>query len=332
MSLKKVEKHFRKALSKLPPEWETIAKGLISYVPGIMRYSDVTHSIDAEYCYSTYLAHLNQAHRVGLDPFPKVVAELGPGTSFGVGTAALLCGANVYYAIDELPHAKLEANLWALDQLVGFFRTKKDPEEERGTRKTIDRFPGHVLTDDILEQTLDDSRIEQIKAQLRKAITGEAVSGEGQIKIIYLHPFKGSNMLKPRSVDMIMSTVVLQVVEDLPEVYSCFSEWLKPGAWMSHFVDFSNYGMTRDWNGHWGCSRFLWRLMQGNRPYLHNRAPYSVHIELMKMNGFDIVTDIRTLDYSGIGRKSLNEDFAYLTDDDIIITRALIQAVKRRSD
>lgn len=327
--MKFLEKQIRRLLSRFPPELETVAKGAISYIPGIMRFSDATHSSDVMYCYSTYLAHLNQAHKVGLNPFPRVIVELGPGTSFGVGLAALLCGCEVYYAIDELPHARLNVNLEALDQLVDFFRHRKDPTEERGTRKTLNRFPGHILTDDILTRALDDSRISRIRKTLSGSLEGRNATDEGEIKIIYLHPFGGRSMLAPQSVDMIMSTVVLQVVEDLPEIYSCFGEWLKPGAWMSHFVDFSNYGMTRVWNGHWASSRFLWRLMQGNRPYLHNRAPHSVHIDLIERNGFDIVTDIRTFDNTGIRRHDLAPQFSYLSDEDLVTTRALIQAVKR---
>lgn len=312
----------------LPPEVETLAKGVISYVPGIMKYSDVTHSISASYCYSTYLAHIHQAHKTGMNPFPKVVAELGPGTSFGVGLAALLCGAEAYYAIDELPHARLDINIDALDQLVELFREKEDPTEERGTRKTLDRFPGHILTDRILDENLDESRVKLIRQSLVRCLEDGDPGTDEKIRFVYMHPFNGQAMLEPNSVDMLMSTVVLQVVQDLPEVYSCFAKWLKPGAWMSHFVDFSNYGMTKEWNGHWACSRLLWRLMQGNRPYLHNRAPHSVHVDLIKRNGFKITTDIPTYDYSGIVRSNVNSDFSYLTDDDLVITRSLIQAVK----
>ena len=326
--LKTLEKQFRKLLSALPPEVETVVKGVISYIPGIMKYSDVTHSISTSYCYSTYLAHINQAHKTGLNPFPRVVAELGPGTSFGVGLAALLCGAEVYYAIDELPHARLDVNMEALDQLVEFFRAREDPTEERGTRKTLNRFPGHILTDRALDENLDESRVEQIRQSLLRCFEGRDSGSDEKIRIVYRHPFTGQGMLEPNSVDMLMSTVVLQVVENLPEVYACFARWLKPGGWMSHFVDFSNYGMTRQWNGHWACSRFLWRLMQGNRPYLHNRAPHSIHVDLIKRNGFEITTDIPTYDYSGIVRSSVNSDFSYLTEDDLIITRSLIQAVK----
>ncbi len=327
--LKTLEKNVRRILANLPPEVATLIKAMISYVPGMMKHSDITHSIKPFYCYCAYLAHINQAHRVGLDPFPRVVAELGPGTSFGVGIAALLCGAEVYYAIDELPHARPEANLEALDQLVDLLRSKKDPLDETGTRKTLETFPSHILTDDILERNLNESRIRMIREAIIRSLQDGSNQQDGPIRIFYMCPFRGRQLLPPQSVDMIMSTVVMQVVMDLPEAYSCMAWWLKPGAWMSHFVDFSNYGMTTTWNGHWACSDLLWRLMQGARPYLHNRAPHSLHIRLMEQNGFEIVTDIKTYDYTGIDRKDLTPQFAGLTDDDLRTTRSLIQAVKK---
>ena len=183
----------------LPPEVETLAKGVISYIPGIMKYSDVTHSISASYCYSTYLAHINQAHKTGMNPFPKVVAELGPGTSFGVGLAALLCGAEAYYAIDELPHARLDINIDALDQLVELFRAKEDPTEERGTRKTLDRFPGHILTDRILDENLDESRVKQIRQSLVRCLENGDSGSDEKIKFLYMHPFNGQGVFNRSS-------------------------------------------------------------------------------------------------------------------------------------
>lgn len=326
--MKTIEKQIRRFLAKLPPELETVAKGLISYIPGIMKYSDVTHSIGAQYCYSTYLAHLNQAHKVGLDPFPRVIAEIGPGTSFGAGLAALLCGSDVYYAIDELPHADLQANLQVMDETIDFLRSRTDPTEVRGTRGTLDHFPDHILTDELLERTLAESRVTKIRQALIRSLTPGVNYPEEDIKIVYLCPFTGSALLPEESLDMLMSTVVMQVVEHLPETYSCFAQWLKPGAWMSHFIDFSNYGMTRDWNGHWACSKTLWRMMQGNRPYLHNREPHSSHIRLIRDNGFEIVTDLKTYNHEGIGREKLAPEFEFLKDDDLIISRSLVQAVK----
>ena len=56
---------------------------------------------DAEFCYSIFLRHYSHAapHFTGRK-FPLAVAELGPGSSFGVGLCSLIFGANAYYALD----------------------------------------------------------------------------------------------------------------------------------------------------------------------------------------------------------------------------------------
>ena len=54
--------------------------------------------------------HLVMAHRSGLSTQPEVVAELGPGDSLGIGMAALLTGAEVYYAFDVVEYASNQRN------------------------------------------------------------------------------------------------------------------------------------------------------------------------------------------------------------------------------
>ena len=39
------------------------------------------------------------------------IAELGPGDSIGIGLAALLTGANIYYAFDIIQFASNQMNL-----------------------------------------------------------------------------------------------------------------------------------------------------------------------------------------------------------------------------
>ena len=52
---------------------------------------------------------------------PKVVAELGPGDSIGIGLAALLSGAERYFALDLVRYSGLEKNLEIFDELVSLF-------------------------------------------------------------------------------------------------------------------------------------------------------------------------------------------------------------------
>src|SRR5712691_8294749 len=98
--------------------------GAATYVPGV--YSLVAkrqgegHS--ARYCYAVWLRHLVLAHRHGLNALPRAVAELGPGTSLGVGLAALISGVDTYYACDVVRHANMNRSLQLFDELVALFR------------------------------------------------------------------------------------------------------------------------------------------------------------------------------------------------------------------
>jgi hypothetical protein len=68
-----------------------IADGISSYLPGSIRLAIGTGGTDsARYCNSVWLRHLVTLSRNGLGAVPRVVAELGPGDSLGIGLAALL--------------------------------------------------------------------------------------------------------------------------------------------------------------------------------------------------------------------------------------------------
>src|SRR4051812_17852269 len=104
-----------------------LALGLTTYIPGLrglaLRNRGTTH--DARYCYSVWLRHLVMASIGGAQPYPRVVAELGPGRSLGIGLAALIGGAEHYCALDVVRlAADREANLTVFDQLVMLFRAR----------------------------------------------------------------------------------------------------------------------------------------------------------------------------------------------------------------
>jgi len=65
----------------------------------------------ARYCYSVWLRHLVMAKKNDLNPYPKIVAELGPGDSIGIGLAALISGCEKYYGFDVVEYANIERNL-----------------------------------------------------------------------------------------------------------------------------------------------------------------------------------------------------------------------------
>src|SRR5438552_5002216 len=102
--------------------------GIATFVPGVNavfgRGAGATSS--ARYCYSVWLRHLVTAVANGLKAPPRVVAELGPGNSLGIGLAALLSGAERYHAFDVVPHAQVKCSLAVLDVLIALFQNRAD--------------------------------------------------------------------------------------------------------------------------------------------------------------------------------------------------------------
>jgi hypothetical protein len=109
----------------------------LTFIPGAMQLPPVRRRLakrslgtggtdQGRYCYSVWLRHLVCAKSNGLNIDPKVVAELGPGDSVGIGLAALLTGAEQYYAFDVVAHANTRRNLAVFEELVKLFHERAD--------------------------------------------------------------------------------------------------------------------------------------------------------------------------------------------------------------
>ena len=76
---------------------KAVLSGIASYLPEYDHTGVTGGTESARYCYSVWLRHLCLAQsadpRLGV---PRVVAELGPGDSIGIGLAALLSGVEKY--------------------------------------------------------------------------------------------------------------------------------------------------------------------------------------------------------------------------------------------
>jgi len=148
--------------------------GIASYFPVINRYgAKGTGGTDsARYCYSVWLRHLVMAKRNGLGPFPRVVAELGPGDSLGIGLAALLSGCDRYFALDVVDHANARSNLEIFDELVELFRAQIDPVD------TADLLSDNMANLQLGGSALTEADLQRCQELMqRQALTAVGIHG-----------------------------------------------------------------------------------------------------------------------------------------------------------
>lgn len=320
---------------------QSLLSGMISCLPGgnewlFRRYRQRDHNAstaNARYCYSVWLRHLVLANTHGAaSGVPNAVAELGPGDSLGTGLAALVAGANRYYALDVVHHVENEQNVNVFDELVRLLERREDiPNGEEFPRIHTEldcyKFPSDILNDDVLDVALEQGRVAAIRSELLSGNRGDSKSSF----ISYVVPWNDVDTIAEGSIDMIFSMNVLEHVDDLQLAYQAQHSWLKNGGFMSHDIDFSCHGHSNVWNGHWGYSDCVWRIVRGCRPYLINRQPHSRHVDLLTENGSSIVVDVRKHDSSGIGRHELARRFKHLSDQDLCTHSAFILSTKEQS-
>jgi SAM-dependent methyltransferase len=313
-----------------PVRLRSLLHGLASYVPGVERVIHrPTHGTDsARYCYAVWLRHLVLARAAGLSDDPRVVAELGPGDSLGIGLAALLTGADRYVALDIVPYANASRDVAILDELVALFRERAaipTAPEFPDLRPALDsyEFPASILTPERLARGLADARV----AAIRRALT-HVGSESGGITISYRVPWHDASVIERDSIDMVYSQAVMEHVDEPAETYVALAEWLKPGGVASHVVGLGAHAMTPDWNGHWGIPDALWTLTRGRRPYLLNRVPATEHLRMMERSGVEIRRVLRACLEGGIERERLAPRFRDMSDDDLATEALFVQAVK----
>ncbi len=302
--------------------------GIATHVPGVYslvakRQREV-HS--ARYCYAVWLHHLVLAHRHGLKVRPRIVAEIGPGASLGVGLAALISGAETYYACDVVRQANTDRSLELFDEIVALFRRREAiPGEQEfpllQPRLDDDRFPDFLRPTPGCLDALAEPRV----ARLRESVA--AGPGEGRV-LQYVVPWERADGIPRGSVDMVCSQAVLEYSDDLAATYQTMRAWLAPGGTLSHQIDFSAHQTSRHWDGHWTYSDRVWKLMRGRRPYWLNREPCSVHVALLQQLGFEILCNLRALQPPEVARAALAPRFRRLSSDDLTTRGAFILARK----
>ncbi len=309
---------------------ERVMMGMATFIPGLNgvmgKFRKTGGTDSARYCYSVWLRHLVMAHSNGLSTYPNVVAELGPGDSIGIGLAALISGAEKYFAFDVVKFAAAKNNIQIFDDLVALFKSKEsipndDEFPQLNPKLEGYDFPAQILSDEWLEIALEPSRL----AKIRNSIL-DLSSKDSSIQ--YIVPWFDSKILGVDSVDLIFSQAVLEHVDNLPHTYQTMYSWLKPEGFISHTIDFKCHGTAAEWNGHWTYTEFIWKLIKGRRTYLLNREPHSTHIGLIKETGFNIMCD-KTVQFSSeVKKEDLAAPYRNMSKDDLHTSGAFIVATK----
>lgn len=312
-----------------------ILKGIATYIPGLYTlYSKGTGgSNSARYCYSVWLRHLVLAEQNGLCTNRNVFAELGPGDSIGIGLAALLSGYTKYYAFDVVEYANKERNISIFNEIVELFSKREPIPDEQEFPRVLPHlesynFPKHILSDLLLDEMLNKTRIELIMNAILN-MNNKRKTSDDEIEISYVAPWNDPNIVNPNSIDLLLTQSVMELVDDLENTYETLNKWLTPSGFMSHTIAFNSLHTSGEWNGHWTYSDPVWKLIRGNRPWSINREPHSAHIKLMEKLGFDIVCDSIIKRDSNIKKSELAKRFRNLSDDDLTTGATNIQAVKR---
>ena len=308
-----------------------VAKGLLSWVPGVQsRFYDqrAAHGTGSPaYCYGVWLKHYTLLAANGIGQVPASILELGPGESIGTGVAALLCGAERYVAIDAVPHMKPDANVAHFHELVRLLRTRAP--RTRGGIPVLDPyldelgFPSSALPAAHLEGTMEPQRLRRIEQAVRHI--GRTDPGA----MIRYCTWAAPQPVADGSVDLVMSHVVLQHIDDLPAAFANCARWLRPGGWMSHQVDCTSLGTAVEWNGHLAYGELTWRMIRGRRPYFVNRQPIAEYVPMLEEAGFDVLEMQRGRRPGGLTRSQLAPRFRAMSDDDLTTQSAFIVARRR---
>ncbi len=270
----------------------SIVKGLVTRVPFGDRLANgaAGASVGATYYYGVWLRHLvaisRQLPGVRLD----VVGELGPGDGLGLGLCALLSGSQRYIGLDRMAFALKADNLGLLSELQAMFAARAPIPNERdlpGVYPLLNdyAFPHHLLDDARLAASLAPARVEAIAQVLRNP----PVSAPGAM-LGYAAPWDAQTNIEAGTVDLLLSQAVMEHVDDVEATYAAMRRWLKPDGVMSHRIDYSCHGITRDWYGHWLVSDAMWRVARGKRAYFINRLPHSGHLSALARTGFDLLS------------------------------------------
>jgi hypothetical protein len=309
-----------------------IVAGALSYLPIRRRYKGTGGTDSARYCYGSWLTMLRMLDEAGLPTEFESLVELGPGDTIGIGIAAVLTGANKYFALDVLDHADVAGNLRVFDELIPMLRSHAAAPDHvefprMHPRLPDYRFPDALIPDTRLAAALQPERL----ACLRRALESRAQHASSSIEIKYVVPWKTQPIAAPGAVDLVFSQVALQDVPagELAQTHETIAKWLRPGGVVYHHIDLSYPQVSSRWNEHWVYPKAVWRVVVGRRPYYFNRVPLSEHLAMIERAGFRVANALVKRNTEGCGRSEVAAAFRGLPDEDFVAEAVTVVAERR---
>lgn len=288
-----------------------LTTSLLPPIASVMARRNYPH-VEAEYYYRVWLNHVRLAQHYGMWAEPETVLEIGPGSSLGVGVAALLSGVRRYWAYDanSLRQGCEEPRL--LPDLVHLYQQQAAFAEAEGWLPSTILPPRFFAAENA---NLAPKRLRRIKDSLAR-----------RSDLIAYHT--NASAIPENSVDFLFSHSVLEHVDELELFYQKMWRWLKPGGTMTHSIDFTAHGTSTLWNGHWTIPAWLWRLQRGKRLYFLNREPISRHQVLLAQHGFALLGVHVQSRFSHLTNADLATPFRQLSEVDLTTASAFLIAHK----
>ena len=144
-----------------------IIRSIISYLPILKRLlrKSGTSPVDGHYYYNIYNSHKQKLLEAGFVFPSKIIAEIGPGDSLGVGMCAILDGFEKYYAFDIISHSDLTKNIKVLNDLKQYYADKIELIE-----KIEHEFKNHQLNNSLFQYENQKRIFEKVDLIISNAV------------------------------------------------------------------------------------------------------------------------------------------------------------------
>ncbi len=297
----------------------------------------ITHGRAIEHiarsAYTTWLRNLVAFEQSGLPTEYFSVGEIGPGDSFSAGLAAMLTGADQYYALDVVDTALNFPNGKILDFLVELFGARTPiPDNvefpKHRPRLNIRGFPKHILTDERLRRSLAPERIERIRSAIERARDPSPSQEKIRIQRIVGWYTREVAERYVGSMDLIMSTAAMEHVDDVESTYSTSALLLRPHGIIGHAIDYKCHDTASQWNGQLTYGDRTWKIIRGKSVFFINRYTHSLHLEALAPY-FDLINDDRYVRSNELNPGDLAPRFRHIPESDLVTSESFIIARKR---